>query len=134
MKIQKEKMKEIYDLILRSDLMTVAGKSQLFFPVDSGERVEETSDGLLLLEVKKEGSFNLVKPGFITVNFADENGKIATSLELGYVSTEYSVPFDIIEYHEFLRKSKLGKKEIQRLAQYDCFLVRKENIVAEFKY
>ena len=134
MKIEKKDMKDIYNLILKSDLMTIAGKSVLFFPIDSGERVEETSDGIILLEVKKEGSFNLVKPGFISVVTEDIDGKIFTTLELGYVTTEYAVPFDIVEYHEFMKKPKLGRKEIDKLSKYDCFLVRKENVIAEFKY
>jgi len=134
MKIEIQKMTEIYNLIIKSDLLTITGKSELFFPIDSGERIEESSDGLLLLEIKKEGSFNLVKPGFLTQEYLDSENVEHTALDLGYVSTEYAVPFDICEFHELIKKPKLSKREIEKLSKYDCFLVRKENVIGQFKY
>jgi hypothetical protein len=135
MKIKKEHIKEISDLLSRSGLsQSNDGKAFLFFPFEQKEKIEETESGVVLLEANdnKYGSKKLVKSGFII----DETGIFSNSPSVAYVSDEYSIPFSLREHMEefCFVENELTPDEKERLYGLDCLLVREQQVLAAFKY
>jgi hypothetical protein len=131
MKIKNEAsaLKEAFSIIKDANLGEITGGSSvLFFPFEIDQKVEERETGVILVEMKTEGSKNLVKPGFL----------IGPSFEpeIAYVTTEYSIPIDI-ETHLGLfpnQKQSLNKKRLEVLKTYECSLIRSQQVLATFKF
>jgi len=131
----REEIKEVFDLLSRSELSeSENGKAFLFFPFEQKEKVEETDNGVILLEANdnKYGSKKLVKPGFMITK-----GRVFLDNPLvAYVSDEYSIPFDLKEHMEEFSfiQNELTKEEKEKLYSLDCLLVRDVQVIATFKY
>jgi len=130
MKIKRENIKDVYDLLCRSKLQeSLNGTAYLFFPFEVVEKVEETDAGVILLEANenKYGSKKLVKVGFLIKS--DEP-------IIAYVSDEYSIPFDTEQYIEYFSRTQpdLTVEEKDELYNLECLLVRSAQAVSMFKY
>jgi len=131
MKIKNEAtaLREAYSIIRDANLGEITGGSSvLFFPFEIEQKVQEKESGIILVEMKVEGSKNLVKPGFL----------VGPNLEpeIAYVTTEYSIGIDI-ETHLGLfpnQKQSLNKKKLEVLKTYECSLIRSQQVLATFKF
>jgi hypothetical protein len=133
--IEEKTIKEYHNLILKSELTNMNMiKATLFFPVLQGEEIDETDEGIILLEAKKTGAIKYVRPGFILADYLDEAGNTVKKLDLAYVTTEYATPFNIKDHYKFLSGTNLKKKELEKLEDLECYLIRNETILGTFKY
>jgi hypothetical protein len=130
MKIKNESsaLKEAFSFISNTNFGEITGgNSVLFFPFEIQDKIEERETGVILVEMKTEGSKNFVKPGFLV----SEAG-----INIAYVSTEYSIKLDLETHFELFpnQKQSLNKKKLDIVKQYDCFLVRDVQVLAMFKF
>jgi hypothetical protein len=132
MKIKNESgmLKEAFELIKNANLGEFASKGAfLFFPFEIADKIEERETGVILVETKTEGSKNFVKSGFVVSMDSD--------LPLiGYAAIEYAIKLDI-ETHIGLfpnQKQSLNKKKLDILKEYDCYLVRDQQLLTTFKF
>jgi hypothetical protein len=133
--IEESKIQEYYDLILKSDLAQMnSTKATLFFPLFQEEAVDQTEEGLILLEAKKTGSIKFIRPGFILATYEDDDKNEVKRLDLAYVTTEYATLFNIKDHYRYLKAPVLKKKDILKLSELECYLVRNETILGTFKY
>lgn len=132
MRIKNEasELREFHALLSKANLGEfVSDESALFFPFEIGDKVEEKESGVILLETKTEGSKNFVKPGFLVTALSGEP-------VVAYVTTEYAVKLDIETHLSLFPNSKQGlnKKKLEALTGLDCFLVKRQQILASFKF
>jgi len=132
MKIKENEIRDvavILDKLYAKDM--VQGRASLFLPIDEGEKLEETEEGIIIpgSEIVKAGSHNLVKAGLMISN--EES-----ITKLAYATTEYAVKFDFAKYVMYSKnvdKFPLTKKEIELISQYEWLLIRNESILINFK-
>jgi hypothetical protein len=133
--IEEKTIREYHDLILKSELTNMnILKATLFFPVLQGEEIDKTDEGVILLEAKKTGAIKYIRPGFILAEYTDNAGDIIKKLDFAYVTTEYATPFNIKDHYKFLSRTSLKRKELEKLVDLECYLVRNETILGTFKY
>jgi len=138
-KIEENQIEEFYELISKSDLMSInTSKSTLFFPIGLESIQTTESEPVMLLEEKDRvgmsGSKRFVRTGLVVMPYVNENGDDVTKLEIGYITTEYAVPFIIKDHYRYLRKSSLKQKDVGKLQNLEAYLVRNEYVLGTFKY
>jgi hypothetical protein len=131
MKIKKNEITKIRDILLGSSLMDITNKnSALFFPLEIEEISGTTEEGVVLLEVKQEGSRSLVKTGLIV--HVDDKGK--KKVELALASTEYAPQMSLRSHLALTQENNnLSDKSTETLSSLDCLIVKKEQLLVVFK-
>ena len=133
--IEEKKLQLYYDLILASELANMnSTKATLFFPIKQEEALDQTEEGLILLEAKKTGSIKFIRPGFVLATYLDDEGNEVKRLDLAYVTTEYATAFNIRDHYKYLRSTIIKKKDLEKLQDLECYLIRNETILGTFKY
>lgn len=133
--IEITNIEEYYNLIIKSELANMnSTKATLFFPIFQEEAIDQTEEGIILLEVKKTGRIKYIRPGFILAHYVDDEGNDVPQLDLAYVTTEYATVFNIRDHYKYLRNATLKKKDIKKLEELECYLVHNETILGTFKY
>jgi len=131
MKIKKGDINKVKDILRESSLMLLTSDSSgLFFPLEADEVSGTTEEGVVLLEVKQEGSRSLVKSGLLV--HVDNRGK--RRVELAHASTEYAPAFGLRAHIDITRENNnLSEKSIELLSTLDCIIVKREQILVTFK-
>lgn len=127
-KLLTEDIKKATKLLEKLNFIpTKKNKSTLFFPISYKKLVED--DGFSL-EKKNEskGSSIYSTPGLLVDTEINVKEKLETVVRLGYAQIEYSPTIDIEIFAE-LTNSKLSKKDIEYLKDFECYLVKDDYIL-----
>ena len=120
MKIKKDDIKKVKDILLKIPYTLSAGNYIVFFPIDQTE--DKVFDGLSLT-VSDGKADTRVTPGIALISNMNP--------QFGYANLTYSLPFNILQYCELLN-IKVSKKDLEILKSIECYIIQKEYLYMAF--